>query len=382
MTVTIADRRLSAIILTFFLTLVAIPLVAAEANAVPSPAKPADTRVKGGTEGSARVSAADKRRALIPLTEVAARLGATAFWDPLSGAVSLMKNGHIANFRAGDELVLFDYKECALLDPPVQNRDGIFLSAVFSSRLDSFFETLPPPVSYRVGAILIDPGHGGKDPGAIGKATVGGKTVTIREKDIVLDVAKDVYARLSAKYPDKKILLTRSGDTYPSLEDRVEMANSVKLEPHEAIIYVSVHANSAFNASSNGFEVWYLTPDYRRTVIDASEESSEILPILNSMMEEEFTTESILIAKSIGDGLDLQIGKQSHNRGIKAEEWFVVRNARMPSVLVELGFVSNPAEAKLLANSDYLQKCAAGIYNGLAGFIQQFEGSRGFTSVQ
>lgn len=160
------------------------------------------------------------------------------------------------------------------------------------------------------------------------------------------------------------------------------MANSVKLGAHEAILYLSIHANSAFNKSSDGFEVWYLTPDYRRTVIDKTDESKEILPILNSMMEEEFTTESILIAKSIGDGLDLQIGKQSPNRGIKEEEWFVVRNARMPSVLVELGFVSNPTEAKLLADSDYLQKCAAGIYNGLSGFILQFEGSRGFTSAQ
>jgi N-acetylmuramoyl-L-alanine amidase len=318
----------------------------------------------------------------MPLADVAKRLGAGVFWDPLSGTITLTKGGHVANFRVGDELVLFDYNECALLDPPIGDSRGVFLSETFASRLDSFFDTLPPPVSYRVGAILIDPGHGGKDPGAIGKAKIDGKNVEIREKDIVLEVAKDVYARLSAKYPDKKILLTRSGDTYPSLEDRVEMANSVKLGAHEAILYLSIHANSAFNKSSDGFEVWYLTPDYRRTVIDKTEESKEILPILNSMMEEEFTTESILIAKSIGDGLDLQIGKQSPNRGIKEEEWFVVRNARMPSVLVELGFVSNPSEAKLLADSDYLQKCAAGIYNGLSGFILQFEGSRGFTSAQ
>lgn len=319
----------------------------------------------------------------IALADAAKKLGATVFWDPLSGSVTLTKDGHIANFRSGEELVLFDYTECALLDPPVQDERGIFLSESFSARLDSFFDTLPPPVSYRVGAILIDPGHGGKDPGAIGKAIINGKSVEIREKDIVLTVAKDVYSRLSAKYPDKKILLTRSGDTYPSLEDRVEMANSVKLAPHEAILYLSIHANSAFNKSSTGFEVWFLTPDYRRTVIDkTADESSEILPILNSMMEEEFTTESILIAKSVGDGLDAQIGMQSQNRGIKEEAWFVVRNARMPSVLVELGFVSNPTEARLLADSDYLQKCAAGIYNGLSSFIQQFEGSRGFTSVQ
>ncbi len=79
------------------------------------------------------------------------------------------------------------------------------------------------------------------------------------------------------------------------------------------------------------------------------------------------------------DSLATQIGDTSKNRGIKEEAWFVVRNARMPSVLVELGFVSNPAEAALLADPAYLQRCALGIYNGLVSFISYFEGSRGFT---
>lgn len=320
---------------------------------------------------------------LVSLAETAKRLGADLFWDPLSGAITLSCNGHLVNFRIGEELVLFDYRELALLDAPSQTGAGIAVSKTFADRLSSYFETLPPPVSYRVGAILIDPGHGGKDPGAIGSARVNGKNVDVREKDVVLKVAKDLYNRLVVAYPDKKILLTRSGDTYPSLEDRVDMANSVKLENHEAILYLSIHANSAFNKTSSGFEVWYLSPDYRRTVIDGTDgEASEILPILNSMMEEEFTTESVLIAKSIMDELETQIGKQSNNRGLKEESWFVVRNARMPSVLVELGFVSNPAEAALLSDGEYLKKCSGGIYNGLSAFINHFEGSRGFTAIQ
>ena len=168
--------------------------------------------------------------------------------------------------------------------------------------------------------------------------------------------------------------MTREDDIYPSLEARVNMANSVELESHEAVIYVSIHANAAFNKNSTGFEVWYLSPDYRRTVIDSKTvDTAEIVPILNSMMEEEFTTESILIAKSILDGLEAEIGDVSNNRGLKAESWFVVRNARMPSVLIELGFVTNEDEARLLDNSDYLQKYAAGIYNGIVNFVSYFE---------
>ncbi len=319
----------------------------------------------------------------VSLYDAAAKIGANLFWDPLSGGVRLSKDGHSADIRIGNPLVIFDYGKGALLDPPILSGGSPKVTATFVKRIEDFFSSLPPPPSYKVGVILIDPGHGGKDPGAIGTVTIGGKTTQIREKDIVLKVATDLYGSLRARYPDKKVLLTRSDDTYPTLEDRVELANGVKTGPNEAILYVSIHANSAFNQSSSGFEVWYLSPDYRRTVIDKTDtDATEILPILNSMMEEEFTTESILIAKSVSDSLQQTIGDKSQNRGIKEEAWFVVRNAKMPSVLIELGFVSNPAEAKLLADEGYLKKCSAGIYNGINTFISHFEGSRGFTAAQ
>jgi len=99
----------------------------------------------------------------------------------------------------------------------------------------------------------------------------------------------------------------------------------------------------------------------------------------NGLTEEEYTTESIMIAKFIMDGLQSQIGSESKSRGIKAEEWFVVKNALMPSVLIELGFVSNEAEAKKLNDDKYLKKATLGIYNGITAYITHFERSRGFT---
>lgn len=319
----------------------------------------------------------------VPLYDLSGKIGAEMFWDPFSGIARLVKDGHTADMRIGNPVVIYDYGRAVSLDPPALV-DGIpVVTAAFSRKLEDYFAALPPPSMYKVSAILIDPGHGGKDPGAVGTASVGGKTIQVKEKDIVLNVANQVYSALRSAYPDKRVLMTRTGDTYPTLEDRVELANGVKTGPNEAILYISIHANSAFNKSSSGFEVWYLSPDYRRTVIDkADAETSEILPILNSMMEEEFTTESILIAKSISDSLEVTIGDKSPNRGIKEESWFVVRNAKMPSVLIELGFVSNPAEAKLLSDEAYLKKCSTGIYNGLVNFIQHFEGSRGFTAAQ
>jgi N-acetylmuramoyl-L-alanine amidase len=149
-------------------------------------------------------------------------------------------------------------------------------------------------------------------------------------------------------------------------------------------LFISIHANASFNKNARGYEVWYLSPDYRRTVIDATNftGSAEVVPILNAMMEEEFTTESIIIAQSIMKRFDESIGKLSPSRGIKAEQWFVVRNARMPSVLVELGFVTNLEDARLLSDRSYLMKLSEALYKGAVDFVGNFEKSGGFITAR
>ncbi|NLM00218.1 MAG: N-acetylmuramoyl-L-alanine amidase [Treponema sp.] len=315
----------------------------------------------------------------VNVIDVAKKLGAKFFFDPLTESGSLEKNGHCITFRTNESVFMFDYQKLAILDAPIR-KDGLLLvSKNFMLTAEEFFKTIPPETHFRVGAILIDAGHGGKDPGALATHTFNGKKITIREKDITLTVAKNLNAKLKVAYPDKQILMTRTDDKTMTLEQRVEIANNVKLQPHEAIIYVSIHVNAAFNKNANGYEVWYLSPGYRRDVLDKdSGVEKELLPILNSMMEEEFTTESILIAKLILDSLEKEIGTQSLSRGLKEEEWFVCRNANMPSVLVEVGFLTNKNEAELLNDQNYLSKVANGIYNGIEAFVYHFEKSRGF----
>ncbi|MCL2319085.1 MAG: N-acetylmuramoyl-L-alanine amidase, partial [Treponema sp.] len=111
-------------------------------------------------------------------------------------------------------------------------------------------------------------------------------------------------------------------------------------------------------------------------------DSKEVIPILNSMLEEELTTESILMARSILKRLDEGVGKLLPSRGLKAEEWFVVRNARMPSVLVELGFVTNETDALLMNDDTYLKNLSEALYKGITDFVALFERSGGFTAVQ
>lgn len=328
---------------------------------------------------------------MISAVDAAQKLQATLSWDPLLQEITFTDAEHTVQCAVGQSLVFFDYRETVIADAPIFDKAGqpVLPYSLFN-RIEHFFRKfsvstsspVPPPAaapapasstSFCIGAILIDPGHGGKDGGATGSYTEDGKTVRVYEKNIALAVSLALYKKLRHTYPDKKILLTRSDDTYPTLEERVEMANGVPLQKNEAILYISIHANASLSNRASGFEVWYLPPEYRRNLIDKHAAPKEIQPILNIMLEEEFTTESILMAKSILDGLDAKIGKESRNRGLKEREYFVVRNAKMPSILIELGFVSNPEEAKRLNTPAYLQKCAEGIYNGLLSFITQFE---------
>ncbi|MDR0601712.1 MAG: N-acetylmuramoyl-L-alanine amidase [Treponema sp.] len=338
--------------------------------------------------GKAQDLSLDDTLSGLALSAPAAVSGAAFRWDPFLETGIFTFSGHTAAFetgRAGDSgFLVVDGRDLFSLPVPYLENGVLFFPHAFTAALkNTFARSLEDDASrFRIAAVIIDPGHGGKDSGAVGHFTVNGAPFKSVEKDITLAVSKKLHAFLSAALPDKRILLTRNGDTYPSLEDRVALANSVPLKNNEAVIFVSVHANASLNSAARGFEVWYLNPGYRRDVIDKSRyaDSEDVIPILNDMMEEEFTTESILIARSILNRLG-ETGRMP-SRGIKAEEWFVVRNARMPSVLVEVGFVTNREDALLMADDGYLQKTAEAIYKGIMDFTAAFERSGGYTAVQ
>ncbi|MDR3020823.1 MAG: N-acetylmuramoyl-L-alanine amidase [Treponema sp.] len=228
---------------------------------------------------------------------------------------------------------------------------------------------------FRIAAIIIDPGHGGRDSGAIGNITVNRRTTQVFEKDIVLKVALQLRDLLITSYPDKKILMTRDRDIFRTLDERAEMANAVTVKDNEAVIFISIHANWGANPNARGYEVWHITSGYRRSLISPSQHnySADITAILNAMMEEEFTTESILLADWILHGFGQAFGNTLPSRGRKANDWFVVRNSRMPAVLVELGFLSNQQDIALMTSDEGLQKLTRSLYNGITNFIGIFE---------
>jgi len=303
-------------------------------------------------------------------------------WDPLfrDGVINLGDHYGAFSIAAGEGetgYLLFDNLELLNVPLPYSDNGKLVFPDTFVGTLKNTFTRLHGnDISrFRVAVIIIDPGHGGKDSGAAGNITVNGKKTEIFEKDIVLKAGLELKKLLNETYPGKRILMTRDTDVYLTLDQRADMANAVTVKDNEAVIFISIHANWGANPNARGYEVWHITSGYKRTLIKPSEHSysADITAILNAMLEEEYTTESIFLADSILHGLNQTFGSAIPSRGRKANDWFVVRNSRMPAVLVELGFVSNPQDAALMTSQDGLQKFTRSLYNGIANFIGIFE---------
>lgn len=336
----------------------------------------------GPLPASSQPAAPQSGPAWIDLVTAASGLKASVSYDPLTRTGHLLRGGDLVRFKR--DFPVYAVGSGQIIRAPAVRDSGqrleIHPDALAAVRSWFSGRDAERASRFSIAAILIDPGHGGKDSGAIGEFGSGKDRFRILEKDVALTIGLDLYARLQARWPGKRILLTRSGDTYPSLDERVDIGNDVQLGVNEAIIYISIHANASFNKAASGFEVWYLNPEYRRTVVDdtkAQGHDKNVLPILNAMLEEEYTTESVFLARNILAGIKKSVGDSSIDRGLREEEWFVVRNARMPSVLVELGFVTNEAEARKLADKEHLRKLGDGIYNGVVDFVDYFEHRKG-----
>ncbi|MBT3273507.1 MAG: N-acetylmuramoyl-L-alanine amidase [Spirochaetales bacterium] len=320
----------------------------------------------------------------VPLLDLVDELGAEFLWEPYRRIGTIGLGGTRVTFKADTGTLVINYSE-EIREGGISVADGMLVAADSAAvYMRSLFSRYVAGDGPSITAVVIDPGHGGKDPGANHIHVFDGKTISLMEKDIVLDISIQLKNLLLERFPQKQIILTRSNDVYLQLEERVEIANNIDLDDEtDAIIFISVHANASLNSATYGYEVWYLPPEYGRGNLVSKDlvgaEAQDIRKILNSMKDEEFTVESVLLAQHILTGFDTMIGDTSKNLGLKEESWFVVRNAKMPSVLVELGFITNTDEAALMADPVHLRKMTLGLYNGVTDFITEFESKKGFT---
>jgi len=230
--------------------------------------------------------------------------------------------------------------------------------------------------------IVLDPGHGGKDPGAI---SGGG----IQEKDIVLAIALKVRDDLK-KYSGIKVYMTREKDVFIPLADRTKFANDKK-----AHLFISIHANAIGGnekkkQSTNGYKIYFLSQAKNEedklaamrenAVIELEEKPqnyTELQNVLIEMAGNEYMRESqdlcILLDKQFGDELKKKITKL--NKGIGQANFWVLNGAFMPSVLIETGFISHKKEEKLLSDAAFQKTMAVAISDAVVTFCKRFGGA-------
>jgi N-acetylmuramoyl-L-alanine amidase len=209
--------------------------------------------------------------------------------------------------------------------------------------------------------IIIDPGHGGKDPGSIGyKGT--------KEKDITLDVAKRLAKKIQ-KNLKVKTILTRDEDVWMRLQDRTRLAND-----KNGRLFISIHANSVEDRRASGFETYMIGTNKNAAAVRTAARENAVLDlegtnsakltdedlITATMAQSGFAKQSEQFAALVQEEMNKRV--QSKNRGVKQAGFYVLMGASMPNVLIELGFLSNPNEEKKLNSSSYRDMLATSIY--------------------
>lgn len=213
---------------------------------------------------------------------------------------------------------------------------------------------------FKFDTIVIDAGHGGRDPGAIG---VSGAF----EKNITLAVALKLGAYIEEHMPDINVVYTRKDDTFVPLEERGRIANRARGD-----LFISIHANSASNRNARGTEVYFLGIAKTQEALDVMKRENSVVRFEDeSERSEELTDEQLLLFELTNSGylassevisamVDDQFTNraQRRSRGVKQAPFIVLYHASMPAILVELGFITNPAEERFL-NSEYGQTIMA-----------------------
>jgi len=229
--------------------------------------------------------------------------------------------------------------------------------------------TLTRALGLKIGRIVIDAGHGGHDTGTIGPTG-------LMEKDLCLDVALRLGKLIQQKLPGADVVFTRADDTFIPLEERTRIANETKAD-----LFISIHANSSRDNLARGIETYYLNLKGSAEAMEvaARENASsadgihDLEDIVKRIARTEKIDESREFAQDVQDSLSKSVQKSNRsikNRGVRKAPFVVLIGADMPSILTEISFLSNAADERLLKQPEQRQRVAEGIYQGVAGYLQ------------
>ena len=309
-----------------------------------------------------------------PLISLCDLRGVNIQYDTLLGTAYLSRDAKTVNLRLKDNLVLVN-NNVMYLSSPIDTFQGTlvvprqFKEQVFDVLFTPVSLIYPRenPVKLNLHKVIIDAGHGGNDPGAIGKNG-------LREKDVNLDIAKRLSDLLVAQ--GVQTILTRAKDNFIPLSTRVNIANR-----SGADLFISIHSNANRSRSLSGFEVYYVAPsvsDSKRAALTArsatlnlkdavfASNATDLKAIVWDLIYANSRAESIKLSHSLCRVMDASINADI--LGVKNARFQVLKGVRMPGVLIEVGFVSNLNEEKLLGTGAYRQKLAQGILDGLRSY--------------
>lgn len=227
--------------------------------------------------------------------------------------------------------------------------------------------TLTQQLCLGIGKIVIDPGHGGRDPGAVGPTG-------LKEKDVVLKIAKKLELVIQEKL-GCEVVLTRRDDIFVPLEERTAIAITQKAD-----LFISIHANASSHRSVHGIETYSLnlSTDESAAGVAARENAtttlniSDLQDVLREIMMNSKINESsrlaVYVQKSLIKGMSSKYSKIK-DIGVKQAPFYVLIGADMPSILVEVSFISNDMEEKRLKKDEYIGTIASSIFTGIRGYI-------------
>ncbi len=301
----------------------------------------------------------------IALQDICARYNVSWTWDGVTQVVILEYRGNKAKALVGSNVVLLGKEKITLSAPLRRANSTIYVPEDFETKVLAPFGITPggsikaDTSRLKVRTVVIDAGHGGKDPGAEGHSGV-------KEKEVVLDIAKDL--KMLLEEAGLKVIMTRSSDKFISLPERTEIASK-----SDADLFVSIHANSNPAKKTEGMEVYYVKTNNKKDLDEEQRDRNEkifarklnlkfspvLTDIIGDMMYAFKTAESSKLARTIVDQGSRHVG--TPNRGARSCRFFVVRNTLMPAVLVEVGFLTNRQEERKLNTSAYRRKIAEAV---------------------
>lgn len=225
--------------------------------------------------------------------------------------------------------------------------------------------------------VVIDAGHGGHDAGAIGLVK------GVKEKDLNLTVAKRLATKIQQNHPDVKVVLTRETDVFLPLQQRADIANK-----NHADLFISIHTNAAENRKAQGAETFILGTDRMEDNLDVAMRENAVMKleddqtvyqgfdpnsiesyIIFELMQNQYMDNSLVFAELVQNQFVGTLHRA--NRGVRQAAFWVLLQSACPSVLVEMGFVSNAEEEKWLASEDGKNSIANGIYTAFQQYYNK-----------